>query len=149
MIGLLSGIGITLAFLGLVGWFARKRGKNPARDSRLLLGGGALLAGIVLTLRGAPALGAPVGLFGLGLLGVALGQSPAGRRSRSQLDGTSLSLMDAREILGVGENADAAAIRSAHRELMKKLHPDLEGGSPGLARRLNEARDRLLDALDS
>ncbi|MEG3124354.1 J domain-containing protein [Sphingomonas sp. GB1N7] len=50
---------------------------------------------------------------------------------------------EARSLLGVGEAADAEAIRSAHRRLMSAVHPD-RGGSADLASRLNAARDLLL-----
>jgi len=57
------------------------------------------------------------------------------------------SLADARDILGVDANASEDDIRKAHRDLMKKIHPDT-GGSPALARQVQEARDTLLAALD-
>lgn len=53
------------------------------------------------------------------------------------------ALIEARAVLGVGLRADAATIRAAHRRLLADAHPD-RGGSPELARRLNEARDLLL-----
>jgi len=49
----------------------------------------------------------------------------------------------AREVLGVGRDADAAAIRAAHRRLVSSVHPD-RGGSAELTRRVNAARDLLL-----
>ena len=52
---------------------------------------------------------------------------------------------EARSILGVGADADEAAIRAAYRRLMARAHPDA-GGTQGLAERLNAARDRLLKA---
>ena len=57
-------------------------------------------------------------------------------------------LAKARAALGVGAEADAAAIRAAHRRLIAKTHPD-RGGSDEAARRLNEARDLLLRQLDA
>jgi curved DNA-binding protein CbpA len=50
---------------------------------------------------------------------------------------------EALEVLGLGDGADEAAIRSAHRRLMRAAHPD-QGGSDWLAARLNQARDVLL-----
>ncbi|MEM8694909.1 MAG: DnaJ domain-containing protein [Pseudomonadota bacterium] len=54
-----------------------------------------------------------------------------------------MPVAEARELLGVGEDADQASIRSAHRRLIAKVHPDV-GGSAELARRVNAARDILL-----
>lgn len=50
---------------------------------------------------------------------------------------------EARAVLGVARDADADAIRAAHRRLMGSVHPD-RGGSAELARRVNAARDLLL-----
>ena len=50
---------------------------------------------------------------------------------------------EARRILGVGRDADSAAVRAAHRRLVAGVHPD-RGGSAELARRVNWARDVLL-----
>lgn len=50
---------------------------------------------------------------------------------------------EARAILGIGADADADAIRAAHRRLVTALHPD-KGGSTELTRRINAARDLLL-----
>lgn len=50
---------------------------------------------------------------------------------------------EALAVLGLAEGADEAAIRAAHRRLMRTAHPD-QGGSAWLAARLNAARDLLL-----
>jgi hypothetical protein len=55
-------------------------------------------------------------------------------------------LADARATLGVGPDADAEAIRAAHRRLAGLEHPD-RGGSHVRMVALNAARDRLLRAL--
>lgn len=54
-----------------------------------------------------------------------------------------MSRAEALSVLGLGEGAQEAEIRAAHRRLMRAAHPD-QGGSDWLASRLNEARDTLL-----
>jgi len=58
-----------------------------------------------------------------------------------------LDQVEARAVLGVAPDADAAAIRAAHRRLIAAVHPD-RGGSAELARRINLARDVLLKRID-
>ncbi|RDE04555.1 DnaJ domain-containing protein [Sphingomonas aracearum] len=55
----------------------------------------------------------------------------------------SISEAEACDILGVSPTADAADVRAAHRRLVSAVHPD-RGGSAGLTRRINAARDVLL-----
>ncbi len=144
------------ALMGAAWWFAGQKTAKAARMVRIILGGGALLAGIVISLRGAVILGGPIGVFGLGMLGEALrpGSSRRTGGNTGQHGGTGtapvrtgMSLAEAREILGVDEGADAETIRAAHRRLMKKVHPDTGEGSAALARQVQEARDRLLNEL--
>jgi hypothetical protein len=50
---------------------------------------------------------------------------------------------EAYQVLGLQRGATTEEIRSAHRSLMKRAHPD-QGGSAERAARVNAARDRLL-----
>ena len=149
MAGFALGILALAAFLGVGWWFSRQKTAQASRLVRILLGGGAVAAGALLALRGALPLGIPIGLFGLGMLGIAMnapgqgGSQPPGSPPSSG----GMSLAEAREILGVSADATREDIRHAHRQLMKKLHPDT-GGSAALARQVQEARDVLLAALD-
>ena len=51
--------------------------------------------------------------------------------------------IEARQLLGVGLNANVDEINAAHRRLIAQVHPD-RGGTAELARRVNAARDLLL-----
>lgn len=96
-----------------------------------------LAGGVLLAVRGAwlPA----AGLIGAGLwLTIASRQRVVGPRRTE-----ALSDSDARSILGVPVDASPEAINAAWRRLMGRAHPD-QGGTEGLAARLNAARDRLL-----
>ena len=50
------------------------------------------------------------------------------------------------EILGLHQGATREEVVLAHRRLMQKMHPD-RGGSDYLAKKINAARDFLLERL--
>ena len=99
-----------------------------------------------------------VGLFGeiddesRALLAAYLDRRDAGWREHAQADAATgrvgtprgpMTHQEAYQILGLEPGAGPEDIISAHRTLMKKLHPDL-GGTNYLAARVNEAKDTLL-----
>ncbi|MBK1718755.1 molecular chaperone DnaJ [Thiocystis violacea] len=71
------------------------------------------------------------------------GVDPKANAGHASPKSAGLDETEARSILGVGAEADAEAIRAAHRRLMQRLHPD-RGGSDYLAAKINEAKRRLL-----
>jgi hypothetical protein len=132
-----------LAAAGLAYWMWR-RGELAWLNINYLLAGAAALAGIWVLLRG-ELLAVPL------LLGVA-GYWYAGRKkpirfSRTPRPSATMRIDEARRVLDGPASADAETIRSAHRRLVNRVHPD-RGGSSDLAARVNMARDTLLAELD-
>jgi DnaJ family protein C protein 19 len=65
---------------------------------------------------------------------------------RLRSSGAPMSVSEARALLDLPANADADAVRAAHRRLIARVHPDA-GGTEVLARNVNLARDTLLKDL--
>lgn len=86
-------------------------------------------------------------LPGLALGGATAALAYAGLM-RSRVDVRPMDEIEARQLLGVGLNADAEEINAAHRRLIAQVHPD-RGGTADLARRVNAARDLLLARMAS
>jgi hypothetical protein len=154
-------------FLGIVAlvvvlWALSVASKaDPGVASRIMKWGGgslALVGAIFLGVRGELAVAIPLGVFALGLLGWLPLQThfhrwTPGGRENPQGDaaagrgavggGGKMTEKEAYQILGLQPGASAEEISNAHRNLMKKVHPD-QGGSTYLAARVNEAKEILL-----
>src|SRR5690554_469531 len=104
-------------------------GVNLCRGGNWLVGGGVIAAAMAWS--------------GSKILGI----HKAGRQdhSRAQPAPDAQELEQARSLLGVGKDADRAAINAAWRSHLTAHHPD-RGGDEKLARQINRARDLLLEA---
>lgn len=64
------------------------------------------------------------------------------RKKHENGNGNTMSRSEALDILGLKDPTTDSEIDEAYRRLIQKIHPDRQG-SPGLAARLNQARDCL------
>ena len=69
--------------------------------------------------------------------GAGAGGQPEGERGRAPM-----TRQEALDVLGLAPSAELEDIKAAHRNLMKRLHPD-QGGSNYLAAKINEAKEVL------
>jgi len=134
---------IWLALAAIAVWALVRLGRQTERPGRghwrvaATVLGAVLLAGAVLAgSRGAWVAAACLSGAGLWFL-IASRQRPPAPRSEG------ITAAEARSLLGVGPDASRAEINAAWKRLMARAHPD-QGGTEGLAARLNAARDRLL-----
>ena len=130
---------LLLILLGVAVWGWRGGYLKAIRSSDLAAAGVAIV-GLAMLGRG----NATVGLAALA--GAGLWAAWRSRRS-PRPTGKGMDAAEARDLLDLPHGADAAAIRSSHRRLIARVHPDV-GGSPALARRVTAARDILLAELN-
>lgn len=134
---------IWLALGGIALWALIRLGRQTEGPRRGHWRVAATLVAAVCIAGGVLALSKGSWLIGGGLTVAGLWLTLASRQRRPAPARSDLSDAEARSILGVDPGADEAAINAAWRRLMTRAHPD-QGGTEGLAARLNAARDRLL-----
>lgn len=136
---------LTLLIAALAIWliWTGKLQRMTAKDGMAL---GAALVGAVLAAKGKPVIGAPL-LIGAALFFAKQGnikaKAKARKRAAPSIPPRADDVVRARALLGLAPEADAKAIRAAHRRLIASVHPD-KGGTEALAAQINAARDLLL-----
>ena len=132
-----------LLLAGVVVWALVRLGRQSEGPRRGQWRVAATLISAVMLAGGALALSKGAWITGAGLVGAALWLVLASRLREVGARREALGDAEARSILGVPLDASPEAINAAWRRLMGRAHPD-QGGTEGLAARLNAARDRLL-----
>ncbi|MCY4034999.1 MAG: DnaJ domain-containing protein [Hyphomicrobiales bacterium] len=138
MIGLLAGL-VALALVLLLARIVVAMSPGTLLQTMRLSAGALLLAlaGVLLYVR----------RFGwafvVGSNAFSLLRPRARSQRRFRRSAPGMSREEAFRVLGLEPNATVEEIRSAHRRLISKLHPD-KGGGDYLAGKINEARDTLL-----
>ncbi len=133
-------IGLALAAIAVwalvrLGRQTERRGRGHWRVTATLLGAVLLAGGALAAFRGAWLAAGALAGAGLYLAWCS--------RARPQVRSEPMSEADARAVLGVSKGASDTEIRTAWKRVMTRAHPD-QGGTEGLAARVNAARDRLL-----
>jgi len=134
---------IWLVLAGIVVWALVRLGRQTEGPRRGHWRVAATLVSAAMLLGGALALSKGVWISGAGLVGAALWLVVASRMRTVVVRREAIGDAEARSILGVAVGATPDQINGAWRRLMGRAHPD-QGGTEGLAARLNAARDRLL-----
>lgn len=120
-----------VAWLGRRPYFGRRHWRYLAAAAAVAAFAAAAFAGV----RGGWAAALVLVVAGLWL-------AASVRRRPAPRQGGSMTLKEARDVLGVAEGASDVEIDEAYRRLMRRAHPDA-GGTAGLAAQLNAARARL------
>ncbi len=113
-----------------------RRGRGHWRVTATLFSAVLIAGAVLLAARGSWLAAAALAAAGIWLTLSSRQRAPAPRTE-------AMSPAEARSILGVPADATPQQINTAWKRLMGRAHPD-QGGTEGLASRLNAARDRLL-----
>ena len=134
---------IWLVLAGIVVWALIRLGRQTEGPRRGHWRVAATLVSAALLMGGVLALTKGAYISGAGLVGAALWLVVASRMRTVSVKREAIGDAEARSILGVPVGAEPEVINAAWRRLMGRAHPD-QGGTEGLAAKLNAARDRLL-----
>ncbi|WP_332654999.1 molecular chaperone DnaJ [Brevundimonas sp.] len=113
-----------------------RRGRGHWRVTATLFSAVLIAGAVLLAARGSWLAAAALAGAGFWLTVSSRQRAPAPRTE-------AMTPAEARSLLGVSPDATPQQINAAWKRLMARAHPD-QGGTEGLASRLNAARDRLL-----
>lgn len=128
--------------LVLVWWFGRLSVREISKTYRIISGlisAGSLVAMVFTKI---PLWVLPTVFFAIPVL------SAVGFFKRKNTNTQTMALQQAYEILGLSPTASQDDVMTAHRNLVKKVHPDT-GGNDFLVRQINDARDTVLHHLST
>mgnify|MGYP001447011695 FL=1 len=148
MVFFLSGLIFLIFLILLTKYIISVEGKKIQRNINYLISIAAFIAGIVLLFRGIYHISGPLLLTSLWILRAKrIYDLFFKNRNNFNNNAKVTSKDEAYKILGLDFDATKDDIISAHKELIRKNHPD-KGGSDYLSSKINEARDILLKNID-
>ncbi|SUZ61262.1 uncharacterized protein METZ01_LOCUS14116 [marine metagenome] len=148
MVFFLSGLIFLIFLILLTKYIISVEGKKIQRNINYLISIAAFIAGIVLLFRGIYHISGPLLLTSLWILRAKrIYDLFFKNRNNFNNNAKVTSKDEAYKILGLDFDATKDDIISAHKELIRKNHPD-KGGSDYLSSKVNEARDILLKNID-
>jgi len=148
MVFFLSGLIFLIFLILLTKYIISVEGKKIQRNINYLISIAAFIAGIVLLFRGIYHISGPLLLTSLWILRAKrIYDLFFKNRNNFNNNAKVTSKNEAYNILGLDFDATKDDIISAHKELIRKNHPD-KGGSDYLSSKINEARDILLKNID-
>jgi len=148
MVFFLSGVIFLIFLILLTKYIISVEGKKIQRNINYLISVIAFIAGIILLFRGTYHISGPLLLTSLWILRAKrIYDLFFKNRNNFNNNAKVTSKDEAYKILGLDFDATKDDIISAHKELIRKNHPD-KGGSDYLSSKINEARDILLKNID-
>ena len=125
---------VLLAAAGILYWAWKTRDPQAMRISDVMAALAALIGLKMLSSH------SPLGVLGVGAAAWWFWFRKGGKLGKSPQP---MTHAEARSLLEVPIDATPEEIRTAHRRLVARVHPDV-GGSADLTRQVNDARDTLL-----